>query len=91
MSLNRNKRTVTVACEVEATKSIKHISKSSKIPDYTRRAHVHGWVRTYHFEIRTTKVFIPLCDKHATMPLMRIAVCFDGRINTHHHIFTKPL
>ena len=34
----------TFACEVEATKSIKHISKnnpkSSKIPDYTRRAHV---------------------------------------------------
>ena len=32
------------ACEVEVTKSIKHISKnnpkSSKIPDYTRRAHV---------------------------------------------------
>ena len=43
-SLNRNKRTVTFACEVEAAKSIKHISKnspkSSKIPDYTRRAHV---------------------------------------------------
>ena len=34
----------TFAVEVEATKSIKHISKnspySSKIPDYTRRAHV---------------------------------------------------
>ena len=32
------------ACEVEATKLIKHISKSnpksSKIPDYTHRAHV---------------------------------------------------
>ena len=43
-SLNRNKRTVTFACEVEAAKSIKHSSnnspKSSKIPDYTRRAHV---------------------------------------------------
>ena len=43
-SLNRNKRTVTFACEVEATKSIKPISKnspkSSKIPDHTREAHV---------------------------------------------------
>ena len=32
------------ACDFEATKSIKHISKnnlkSSQIPDYTRRAHV---------------------------------------------------
>ena len=34
----------TFPCEVEATKLIKHISngipKSSKIPDYTREAHV---------------------------------------------------
>ena len=43
-SLNRTKRTVTFACEVEAAKSIKHISKNSpkasNISDYTRRAHV---------------------------------------------------
>ena len=44
-SLNRIKRTVTFAYEVEAAKSIKHISQNSlkpsnKIPDYTRRARV---------------------------------------------------
>ena len=41
----------------------------------------HGWVRTYHIETRTTKEFIPLWNKHATMPLMRLVVCFDGRIS----------
>ena len=40
----------------------------------------HGWVRTYHIETRTTKEFIPLWNKHTTMPLMRLVVCFDGRI-----------
>ena len=48
----------------------------------------HGWVRAYHFETRTIKVFLSLWDKHAIMPPMRIAVSFDGRITTHDHIPT---
>ena len=51
----------------------------------------HGWVCTYHFETLTRKVFIPLWDKHAAMPLTTLTVCFDGQINTHDCIFTKPL
>ena len=46
----------------------------------------HGWVRAYHFETRTIKVFLSLWDKHAIIPPMRIAVCFDGRITTRDHI-----
>ena len=46
----------------------------------------HGWVRAYYFETRTIKVFLSLWDKHAIMPPMRIAVCFDGRIVIHDHI-----
>ena len=46
----------------------------------------YGWVRAYHFETRTIKVFLSLWDKHAIMPQMRIAVCFDGRIIIHDHI-----
>ena len=46
----------------------------------------HGWVRAYHFETRTIKVFLSLWDKQAIMPPMRIAVCFDGRIFIHDHI-----
>ena len=48
----------------------------------------HGWVRAYHFETRTINVFLSLWDKHAIMPPMRIAVCFDGRITTRDHIPT---
>ena len=40
---------------------------------------------------RTIKVFLSLWDKHATMPLMRIAVCFDGRISSRDRIFTTFL
>ena len=40
----------------------------------------HGWVRTYHIETRTIKECIPLWNKHTTIPLMRLVVCFDGRI-----------
>ena len=48
----------------------------------------HGWVRAYHFETRTIKVFLSLWDKHAVMPLMRIAVYLDGRISSRGHIRT---
>ena len=51
----------------------------------------HGWVRAYHFETRTVKVFLSLWDKHASMPPMRIAVCFDGRIIIHDHILINTL
>ena len=51
----------------------------------------HGWVRAFHFETRTIKVFLSLWDKHAIMPPMRIAVCFDGRIIIHDHILTNTL
>ena len=51
----------------------------------------YGLVHAYHFETCTIKVFIPLWYKHATMPLTRIADCFNGRITTHNYIFTKPL
>ena len=39
-----------------------------------------------HLPFRTIKVFLSLWDKHAIMPPMRIAVCFDGRIIIHDHI-----
>ena len=44
----------------------------------------HGWMRAYHFETRTIKVFLSLWDKHAIMPLMRITVCrlMDGSLFT---------
>ena len=32
-----------------------------------------------------------LSDKHAIMPLKRIAICFDGRIIIHDHISTNTL
>ena len=51
----------------------------------------HGWVCAYHFETRTIKVFLSLWDKHAIMPPIRIAVCFDGRIIIHDHIPTNTL
>ena len=51
----------------------------------------HGWVHAYYFETRTIKVFLSLWDKHAIMPPMRIAVCFDGRIVIHDHIPTNIL
>ena len=51
----------------------------------------HGWVRTYHFETRTIKVFLSLWDKHAVMPLTRIAVYFDGRFTSRGHIRTFHL
>ena len=58
-SLNRNKETVTFACEVKAAKSIKHISKSSpqssNISDYTRRAHVLRDALSNAFRKRTFK------------------------------------
>ena len=48
-------------------------------------------MRVYHFETRTIKVFLSLWDKHAIMPLMRTAVCFDGRISHRDHIRTFHL
>ena len=30
-------------------------------------------------------------DKHATMPLIRLAACFDGRITINDHILTNTL
>ena len=47
----------------------------------------HGWVRAYHFETRTIKVFLSLWG----IPPMRIAVCFDGRITTRDHVPTFNL
>ena len=43
------------------------------------------------FRNRYHKGFSLLWDKHAIMPLMRIAVCFEGRIVIHDHIPTNSL
>ena len=39
----------------------------------------HGWVRAFHFETRTIKVFLSLWDKHATMPLVcsHVFLCLE--------------
>ena len=65
------------------------ISVSAKNPQPSNVSDI--WVHDYHLGTRTIEVFIPSWDKHATMPLMRIAVCFDGRTTADDHIFTKPL
>ena len=51
----------------------------------------HGWVHAYQFKTRTIKVLLSLWDKHAIMHLMKIAVCFDGRISYRDHICTFQL
>ena len=45
-------------------------------------------MRTYHFKACTIKVSLSLWDKHAVMPPMRLAVCFDGWVTIWDHIPT---
>ena len=46
----------------------------------------HGWVRTYHIETRTTKEFIPLWNKHTTMPLMRFVLMGGSLPRSQFHL-----
>ena len=48
-------------------------------------------MHAYHFETHTIEVFLSLWDKHSIMPLMRIAVCFDGQIFINDHIPANTL
>ena len=49
----------------------------------------HGWTRLQFRNAYHNGIF-PSWNKHATMPLMRIAVCFDGCTTTDDRIYTKP-
>ena len=61
-------------------------------PKFCNHQACRAWmVCTYHIETRTTKEFIPLWNKHTAMPLMRLVVCFDGRIILRDHSFTSVL
>ena len=42
----------------------------------------NGWTHVYHFEARTRKGIFLFWDKHATVPLMRLAACFRGPIHS---------
>ena len=49
-------------------------------------------MRAYHLETRTRKEFSPFWDKHTTVPLMKIALCFGGRIHSRRsHIHSIPI
>ena len=48
-------------------------------------------MHAYHFETRTIEVFLSLWDKHAIVPPIGVAVCFDGWIIIHDHIPANTL